>query len=90
MLEPHKERLTRVGPAPAGVQVWIHGEVRPGGSSETLGSQKGATSNTNSQGGVSWAVPEEAFQPSGCSSIGSASMHSKDRGRGSTGPWLAL
>lgn len=90
MLEPHEERLTRVGPAPAQVQVWIQGEVRPGGPSETLGNHKGATSNTNSQGGMSWAVPEKAFQPSGCSSVGSASMYSKDRGRGSTGPWLAL
>ena len=86
MLEFHEKCLTRVRPAPAGVQVWMQSKLRPQGPSETLR----AKSNTNSQGGMTWAIPEKAFQPSGCSSIGSVSMYSKDRDSGSTGPWLVL
>lgn len=86
MLEFHDKCLTRVRPTPAGVQVWMQSKLRPQGPSKTLG----AKSNTTSQGGMSWAIPEKAFQPPGGSSIGSASMYSKDRDSDSTGPWLVL
>lgn len=57
MLEPHEEHLTREGPAPTGVQVWMQGKLRPQGPSETLG----AKSNTNSQRGRVLGHPQEGL-----------------------------